>query len=443
MRTIAIVGKPNVGKSTLFNRIIKKRKSIVDDTPGVTRDRIYGDAEWLTRRFELIDTGGLTVKDATFKDNIEMQVNFAIDESQVIIFIVSHKDGIDMDDDYVAKMLKQHAKTKKIILVVNKAESNKANEKMNQFYQLGFGKPFLISAEHGIGVGDLLDEIVGTLPAEPENNGKDSFKFCIIGKPNVGKSSLTNTILREERVIVSDVAGTTRDSIDSDFKYQNKEYTIIDTAGIRRKGKIREQVEKYSVIRAEGAIRRSKVILVMIDGSEPFTEQDEIIGGLAYSANIPTIIVVNKWDLVKKDNYTMNQFTKLIRSKFKYLAWAPIVFISSFDNKRVHTIFETLDAIEEQLNRKISTSLLNETILKAQMMQQPPGFKGGRLNISYATQVKSQIPTFVIFVNNPKYLHFSYGRYVENKLREVFGLDKVPMTLYWKDKNSRIRGGNR
>jgi len=209
-----------------------------------------------------------------------MQVNFAIDESQVIIFIVSFKDGINLDDEYVAKILKQHAKTKKIILVVNKAESNKANEKMNQFYQLGFGKPFLLSAEHGIGVGDLLDEIVGKLPAEPENNGKDSFKFCIIGKPNVGKSSLTNTILREERVIVSDVAGTTRDSIDSDFKYQNKEYTIIDTAGIRRKGKIREQVEKYSVIRAEGAIRRSKVILVMIDGSEPFTEQDEIIGGL-------------------------------------------------------------------------------------------------------------------------------------------------------------------
>ncbi len=443
MRTIAIVGKPNVGKSTLFNRIIKKRKSIVDDQPGVTRDRIYGDAEWLTRRFELIDTGGLTLKEETFKTNIEMQVDFAIDESQVIIFIVSYKDGINLDDEYVAKILKQHAKTKQIILVVNKAESNKANEKMNQFYQLGFGKPFLLSAEHGIGVGDLLDEIVGKLPPEPEHSRDDTFKFCIIGKPNVGKSSLTNTILREERVIVSEIAGTTRDSIDSDFKYQNRQYTIIDTAGIRRKGKIKEQVEKYSVIRAEGAIRRSKVILVMIDGSQPFTEQDEIIGGLAYGANIPTVIVVNKWDLVKKDNSTMNQFTKMIRSKFKYLAWAPLVFISAYDNKRVHTIFETLNAIEEQLNRKISTSLLNETILKAQMMQQPPGFKGGRLNISYATQVKSQIPTFVIFVNNPKYLHFSYGRYVENRIREVFGLDKVPITLFWKDKNSRIRGGNK
>lgn len=434
MLSVAIVGKPNVGKSTLFNRMISKNKAIVDDMPGVTRDRIYDEVEWLTRKFELIDTGGLENSKIGFQANINEQVNFAIEEAQVIIFLVSYLNGIDENDFFVAKTLKKYLKNKKVILCVNKAEK-KVTDEENKFYSLGFGKPYFVSAAHGIGIGDLLDEIIlqsNKVPDEPKQ--EDNFCFCIIGKPNVGKSTLFNTIINENRVIVSDIPGSTRDSIDTTFKYNDQEFTIIDTAGIRRKGKIKINVEKYAVLRAQKAIKRSKCILLVLDVAEGFTEQDEIIGGLAYEANIPTIIVVNKWDKISKDTNTMSKITKEIRQKFKYLFWAPIVFISAMDKKRISTIFDTIEKINLQANVKISTSALNDIVLKAQMLQEPPLFKGGRLKISYATQVQSQIPTFVIFCNDSKYLHFSYARYMENQIRSAFGLEIVPITLYWKTK---------
>lgn len=439
MNTVAIVGKPNVGKSTLFNRIIGNKKSIVHNDRGVTRDRIYSNAEWLTRKFEIIDTGGLSVQDSTFQQNINEQVRFAIDEAEIIVFITSYKLGIDNDDVYVAKQLKKQAKSKKVIFVANMAETYKQSDDLAKFYSLGFGKPIMISAEHGIGVGDLLDEIVNNFKKD-SNIVQSSLTFCIIGRPNVGKSSLTNAILRKERVIVSDVAGTTRDSIDVDFKYNNKVFTLIDTAGIRRKGKIEKGVEKYSVMRAERAIHRSSVVLLVLDGSQEFTEQDEIIGGLCHEANIPTIIIVNKIDLINRSDKEFNKITKIIRNRFKYLTWAPIIFTSALNSKKLHNIFETIEEINAQATKKISTSLLNDVVMQSQMIQQAPLFKGARLNISYATQVESQIPTFVIFCSNVNSLHFAYARYIENKIREAFGLDKVPITLYWKDKNARTRG---
>lgn len=437
MLKVAIVGKPNVGKSTLFNRIIGKNKSIVDDQPGVTRDRIYDTAEWLTRNIELIDTGGIQNSKVNFQENINMQVDFAIDEANIIVFVVSATNGIDSNDFYVSKLLRKKAKDKKIILVVNKAEKMSARENLNQYYSLGFGTPQFISSAHGIGVGDLLDEIIKYESNDSKNaNNDDSYKFCIIGKPNVGKSSLVNAIINEQRVIVSDIAGSTRDSIDVDFTYHKEKFTITDTAGIRRKGKIIDNIEKYSVLRAEKAIKKANCILFMIDGSKEFSELDEVIGGLAHKANIPTIIVVNKWDAVNKDNHTMSAYTKLIRNQFKYLSWSPIIFISAKDKKRLDTIFDTLSLIRNEVNKKISTSLLNEIVLNAQMMQEAPLFKGGRVRISYVTQVQSQIQTFVVFCNNPKFLHFSYARYIENKIREAFGLLNIPITLYWKEKNN-------
>ena len=435
MLTVAIVGKPNVGKSTLFNRIIKKKKSIIDDQPGVTRDRIYDYFEWLTKKIEIIDTGGIQNSQLNFQTNINNQVDFAIQEANVILFMVSGLNGVNHDDYFVAKKLKKIPKNKKVILVVNKSEKESVRNNINQYYSLGFGEPYFISSSHGIGVGDLLDEIIkyDTLNGDLKNDF--GYRFCVIGKPNVGKSSLVNAILNEERVIVSEIAGSTRDSIDANFVYNGNNFTITDTAGIRRKGKITENIEKYAVLRAEMAIKYSNCILFMLDASNEFSELDEVIGGLAYSANIPTIIVVNKWDSLQKNNYTMNEYIKKIKNRFKYLSWAPIVFISAKNKSRLNTIFDTLNEIKSQINIKINNSLLNEIILNSQMLQEAPIFKGGRLKISYATQVQSQIQTFVIFCNNPKFLHFSYARYIENKIRIAFGLDKIPVTLYWKAKN--------
>ncbi len=437
MQKIAIVGKPNVGKSTLFNRIIKRNKSIVHDTPGVTRDRIYSEAEWLNRQFTLIDTGGLTISDFDFKENIKIQVEYAINESDKIIFLVSSKDGIDKDDFFIAKMLKK-IKSKKIFLAVNKSESNKSDQFLNDFYKLGFGEPIFISSSHGIGVGDLLDIIVDNDKSKNIEESK-SFPIAIIGRPNVGKSSLVNAILNEERVIVSDIAGTTRDAVDTSFSFDKKDYTIIDTAGIRRKGKVKESIEKYSVLRVEQSIKRAKVLLLILDSSEEFNELDEVIGGLVFSANIPSIIVVNKWDLVDKDTYTMNTYIKILKSRFKFLSWSPIIFISAKENKRVKIIFKEIEKIRENLKKQISASTLTDVIFKAQMMNNTPSNEGGRLKVNYVTQVEGQIPTFVLFCNNPKFLHFSYARYLENTLRESFGFDNIPITLYFKSKNSRTR----
>lgn len=439
MSSVAIVGKPNVGKSTLFNRLIEQKKSIVDNQSGVTRDRIYGTVKWLTKEFELIDTGGVSKSDKPFQKQINDQVEFAIEEAGIILFLTSLKDGVSPDDILIAKKLKKLAKNKKVFLVVNKAENLNSSQSTSNYYNLGFGEPMYVSAEHGIGTGNLLDVLVQNLTFK-ETSKTDHLTFCIIGKPNVGKSSLTNAILNKSQVIVSDIAGTTRDSIDIDFNYNKKKYTIIDTAGIRRKGKIQSGVEKYSVLRAEKAIKKSQVILLVLDGSVEFSEQDEIIGGLASTANIPTIIIVNKIDLLDRSDKKFNEIKNLIRAKFKHLSWAPIEFTSAIDAKKIHKIFDTLQSIRDEAAKKVSTSLLNEVVLKAQMIQQAPLFKGSRLNISYCTQIVSQIPSFVIFCNDPKYLHFSYSRYIENKIRESFGIKNVPVLLYWKSKNTRIRG---
>lgn len=438
MNKIAIVGKPNVGKSTLFNRIIKKNKSIIDDSPGVTRDRIYHKAEWLNREFILIDTGGLTVDEFDFKSNIEHQVNLAIKESDFIIFLVSKKDGIDKDDYYVSKLLKK-SKCKNVLLAVNKSDS-KSNVDNSDYYKFGFGKPYFVSASHGIGVGDLLDKII-SIEKDDNITQEESFPFCIIGKPNVGKSSLVNSILNEERMIVSNISGTTRDAIDSTFTRNKIKYTIIDTAGIRRKGKIKENVEKYSILRVEQSISRSKLIVLVIDGSNGITEQDEVIGGLIHEANIPSIIVVNKWDAVEKDSYTMNKLEDEIKKRFKYISWSPVVFLSAKESKRIDKLFEEIENIRKTLEKRISSSTLTNELKKCQLLNNPPFCNGGRLKISYATQVDSQIPTFVVFCNNPNYLHFSYARFLENNIREAFGYNNVPICLYFKSKDSRIRKG--
>ena len=439
MNKVAIVGKPNVGKSTLFNRLIRKKQAIVNDQPGVTRDRLYGTVDWLGKKFELIDTGGLTLADQPFARNIQHQVEYAINEADLIIFLVSNKDGINADDNFISKLLKKH-KCKNVILVVNKSERQQYQTE-NQYYSLGFGKPFYISAEHSIGVGDLLDDVTKKINlSDGKKKEKSHTSFCIIGRPNVGKSTLTNSLLNEERVLVSPIPHTTRDSIFCDFSYNGKKYTLVDTAGVRRSGKIQEDVEKYAVLRTKEAIEQGQMILLVLDGSEDFNEQDEVIGGLAFKANIPTIIVVNKWDLVKKDEKTMVKMTKLIRQRFKYLSWAPIIFISAKDKKRVHLIFDTIDEIKHQLDIKVNTSLLNEVVLRAVAHNPSKMEKGGRLSVSFASQVQGQVPTFVLFVNDPKHSYFSYERFIENTIREAFGLTYVPITVYYKSKNARIRG---
>lgn len=439
MLTVAIVGKPNVGKSTLFNRIIKKNKSIVDDSPGITRDRVYANAEWLTQTFKIIDTGGLMLNEFDFKKQIELQVDYAIKEAQIIIFLVSAKDGISNDDYHVSKILKKE-KNKKIILVANKSEQRESVND-SEYYKFGFGEPIFISANHGIGIGDLLDKIVTTkLTTKKENQ---TYKFCIIGRPNVGKSTLVNSILNEERVITSPKANTTRDAIDSDFKRNGNHYTIIDTAGIRRKGKIKENVDKYALLRVEQSISRSDLIVVLLDAYEGFNEQDEVIAGLAYKANIPTIIAINKWDIVKdKNEKSMNEFKKIINSKFNFLSWAPTVFLSAKENKRVESLFLEIEEIRKIVNQKISSKVLTEVVLRAQMLNTPPLFNCGRLKVNYVSQVNGQIPTFVLFCNNPEFLHFSYSRYLENVLRDSFNLKKIPITLYFKNKSDKLRRKN-
>jgi GTP-binding protein len=329
-------------------------------------------------------------------------------------------------------------KNKKIILVVNKSESSNRDDKI--YYGLGFGKPYYISAEHKIGTGDLLDAVINTKTSIAKAKIDKNFSFCIIGRPNVGKSTLLNTIVQENRSIVSPIAHTTRDAIDADFKYNGEKFTIVDTAGIRRKGKIGDEIELFAIMRTQQAIDRSNLILFVIDGSESFNEQDEVIGGLAYKANIPTIIVVNKWDNVKnKDQSSMRKMEVDIRTRFKYLAWAPIVFISAKENERVATIFKTIELVREQLKIKVTTSALNNVLARAQISNPPPRIQGDRIDIKYGTQVKSSIPTFTLFTNDPKHLHFAYMRYIENTIRESFGINIVPITVYYKDKNARIR----
>jgi len=415
----AIVGRPNVGKSTIFNRMIGERKSIVEDTPGVTRDRIYGKAQWLTQEFRVIDTGGIQLAMQPFQEEIRMQVEIAMDEADLIVFVVNGKEGITNDDEYIAKMLQKSQKP--VLLAVNKIDNQEMKDNIYEFYNLGLSDPMPVSGVHGIGIGDLLDEIIQNFPKKERNDYDGMTKFCLIGRPNVGKSSLVNALLNQERSIVSDIEGTTRDAIDTPFKYDGTEYVVIDTAGIRKRGKVYESVEKYSVLRAMSAIERSDVVLVVIDGESGIREQDKHVAGYAHEAGKGVILVYNKWDTVEKDEQTLQQMEKKLRQEFIYLDYAPIIFVSAITRQRVNQLLPLIDEVHDASLLRIQTNVLNEVIMDAQLMTPPPTHKGQRLKIYYASQVTVAPPTIVLFVNDPKLLHFSYERYLENRMREAFG----------------------
>ena len=425
--TVAIVGRPNVGKSTVFNRMIEKRLSIVEDTPGVTRDRIYGDCEWLGKTYRLIDTGGVQLKDEPFQKEIQVQVEIAIEEADVILFLVNGKEGLTADDQYIAKLLKKSKKP--IVFGVNKIDDISKIDNIYEFYALGVGEPIAVSGVHGIGIGDVLDKIVELMPEKKIDNYEGMIKFSIIGRPNVGKSSLTNAFLKQERVIVSDVEGTTRDAIDTVFVADGKTYVVIDTAGIRRRGRVLDSIEKYSVLRAKSAIDRSDLSLIVLDGDQGIIEQDKHVAGLAHEAKKGCIIVYNKWDLVDKNEKTMDEVTKEIRKQFAYLDYAPIAFVSAKDNKRVNTLLPLIDLVYNNVNLRIKTNVLNEVILDAQLANPAKTHNGKRLKIYYASQVQTSPCIIVLFVNDPELMHFSYQRYIENKLREAFGFEGVPITI--------------
>lgn len=431
--TVAIVGRPNVGKSTVFNRIVGDRISIVDDTPGVTRDRIYGKCEWLTKTFNIIDTGGIQIDDQPFKVEIEAQVDIAINEADTIVMITDANDGVTNDDIYIAKML-QKAK-KKVILAVNKVDDTHLINNIYDFYRLGIGDPIPVSGVHGVGIGDLLDEIINSFDTKPINDYEGMISFAIIGRPNVGKSSLVNAILNQERVIVSNIEGTTRDAIDTPFEKDGKHYVVVDTAGIRKRGKVYENIEKYSVLRAMSAIDKCDVVLFVLDGTTGILEQDKHVAGYAKEAGKGVIIVYNKWDAIEKDQSTMDKITKEIRNQFVYLDYAPIAFVSAKNKARINTLFPLIDEVYDYAQTRVSTALLNEVISNAQITTPPPTHNGKRLKINYASQVAIAPPTFVLFVNDDKLLHFSYQRYLENRLREAFGFDGNPIKILPRKKN--------
>lgn len=422
---VAIVGRPNVGKSTLFNRLAGARVAIVEDMPGVTRDRLYRDAEWLDRKFTLVDTGGIDFSD---KDNntilaqVRQQAEIAVAEADVIIFMVDGRSGLAADDENVADMLRRS--NKPVILAVNKVEDYSNNNAVLDFYQLGLGEPIPISAANAMNIGDLLDEVVAHLPAEEMDEAEpDIIKIAVVGRPNVGKSSLVNSLLGQERVIVSDVAGTTRDAIDTPFTREGQEYLLIDTAGIRRKSNINLSTEHYSVIRALRAIERSDVVLMVIDATTGVTEQDKRIAGFAHEAGKGTVLIVNKWDLIEKDDKTMNKFDQSIRTELGFMQYAPILYVSALTKQRVHKIVEIVNFVAEQQTIRISTSVLNDTIADAVQQTPPPTDKGKRLKILYCTQASIKPPNFIFFVNDPELMHFSYLRYLENTLRRNFGFE--------------------
>ena len=429
---VAIVGSPNVGKSTIFNRIVGHRRAIVDDQPGVTRDRLYETAEWLDRSFRVIDTGGIELVDRPFQEQIRVQTQIAIDEADVIVFVADGKKGISNDDRFIAKML---FKTKKpIVLAVNKIDNQDMLFSLGEFYSLGLGEPIATSGEHGIGIGDILDRIIKVLPKVEEQKYEDAITFSIIGRPNVGKSSLVNAILKKDRVIVSDIVGTTRDSIDTKITKDGKDYVVIDTAGLKKRGKIYESIDKYSMLRALAAVDRSEIVLLVIDASEGIIEQDKHVVSYAMEKKKAIIIVVNKWDLVKREQNTQAEFEKEIRKQFQFLEYAPIVLVSAKTGSKVDNIFEKIDMVHKAYDTHISTSLLNQVVQDAQMMNEAPDFNGGRLKIYFVNQANSCPPTFVLFVNKPKYAHFSYLRYIENRLRASFNLDGTPIEIVLRER---------
>lgn len=430
---VAIVGRPNVGKSTIFNRIVGERISIVEDIPGVTRDRIYSSAEWLTHDFNIIDTGGIDIGDEPFLEQIRQQAEIAINEADVIIFITNGREGVTAADEEVAKIL--YKSKKPVVLAVNKVDNPEMRDQIFDFYSLGFGEPIPISGTHGLGLGDLLDEVAKHFPSKHEEEyDEDVIKFSLIGRPNVGKSSLVNALLGEERVIVSDIAGTTRDAIDSPYTYNGQKYVIIDTAGMRKKGKVYETTEKYSVLRALRAIERSDVVLVVLNGEEGIIEQDKRIAGYAHEAGRAVVIVVNKWDAVEKDEKTMRGFEQKIRDHFQFLDYAPIVFLSAKTKKRLHTLMPMINMASENHARRVETSVLNDVIMDAVAMNPTPTDKGRRLKIYYTTQVAVKPPTFVVFVNDPELLHFSYERFLENRIRDAFGFEGTPIKIYARER---------
>ncbi len=431
--TVAIVGRPNVGKSSLFNRIVGERISITDDVSGVTRDRIYAQAVWLTRRFSLIDTGGIDVVDAPFLSQIKMQAQIAMDEADAIIFVVDGKNGVTEGDEYIAKTL--YRTNKPVILAVNKIDDINQIANTYDFYQLGFDEPIAISTQHGIGIGDLLDKVISYMEDEVEPYDNDTIKIAIIGRPNVGKSSLTNAILGNDRVIVSPISGTTTDAIDTPFVRDGKKYVVIDTAGIKKRGKVYESVDKYSVLRALTAINRSDICLIVIDGEEGVIEQDKHVAGYAFEANKALVIVVNKWDAVEKDDKTMQKMEKDIRDNFKFLDFAPIVFVSALEKSRIHTIFSEIDVAYANYQKEISTSILNDLMHDAVAMNPTPIHNRGKASFNYATQVAIKPPTFVLFVNNPDFVHFSYLRYLNNQFRSAIDFTGTPIKIILRRKN--------
>lgn len=431
---VAIVGRPNTGKSTFFNKICGKRISIVDDLPGVTRDRIYADAEWCGHAFTMVDTGGLDVKsDDTFQKSIKTQAQIAIELAEVIVFIVDGMAGLVPADYEVAELLR---KTKKpVVLVVNKLDKFEV-EKTYDFYQLGLGEPYPISCAQSKGLGEVLDAIVNSFSFKVEADADDeAIKIAVVGRPNAGKSSIVNRILGEDRVLVSNVAGTTRDAIDTDFKYNGKKYTIIDTAGMRRQRSVlKESVEGYSVIRAMEAIKRANVVLIVFDASEEISEQDVRIAGYVHEENKPSIVVMNKWDLVEKDGNTINNYQKMLEDKLSFMSYFKPLYLSALTGKRLEKIMPTVNEVHENSTRRITTGTLNEIIQKAILSQEPPTKKGKKLKIMYATQAETNPPTFVIFVNDATLVHFSYERFLENRLRDAVNFEGTPIKLVFKNR---------
>lgn len=434
---VAIVGRPNVGKSTIFNILANHRISIVEDTPGVTRDRLYADTEWLDNEFMVIDTGGIELMSSDeIAVSIRQQAQIAIAEADVILFICDARTGVTADDVEVAKILRQSKKP--VILAVNKADSPKQEAEIYEFYNLGIGEPIPISAANQLNLGDLLDSVVEKFPTEhegEEGKDKDEIKVAIIGRPNVGKSSIFNNLVGKERSIVSDVAGTTRDAIDTLVEKNGTHFLFIDTAGMRRKARIDEPIEKYSIIRSLRAVDRSDVVLFVLNAIDGVTEQDKKIAGYAHEAGKGIVIVVNKWDLYLKDNTATLRFTEMLRKELVFMQYAPVVYVSAITSQRIHRLPEVINYVAEQNAMRISTAILNQVIADALAINPPPSDKGKRLKILYTTQVKIKPPTFVIFVNDPDIMHFSYQRYLENKLRESFGFEGTPLQIIIRGKN--------
>lgn len=431
--TVVLVGRPNVGKSTIFNRLVGKKISIIEDTPGVTRDRIYGDVNYKDFKFHLIDTGGIDVSKEAFNEEIKIQTQIAIDESDVIVFIVDGKSELNANDYEIRDMLKKSGK--KIIVAVNKIDNKNREDNIYNFYELGFENVIGISGEHNLGISKLLDLVTEDFQTVNKDNDDDNIiKFAIIGRPNVGKSSLTNALLNEEKAIVSNIPGTTRDAVDTPFKYDGQDFVAIDTAGIRKSGKIYENIEKYSVLRSMKAIERCNVCVLVINAEEGIIEHDKHIASYALEAGKPMVIVVNKWDTVKDKN-DISSFTKLVRAEFKFLSYVPLVFLSALTKKRIHTLMPEIIKVYENSKKEIKTSILNDVIRDAVLLNEPPSYKGKRLKIYFVNQSGKMPPKFTFNVNSKGLIHFSYERYLENKIRENFDFEGTPIVLQFKNKN--------